>query len=171
MTRSKRTRGFTLVELMVVVGLIMLLVGLSLPNLLHSRSAANEASAIATLKAVQSAQAIRLERSGTVGSLPTLVTESYLPESLEDGVQSGYGFYVRVGRREYSGLSAAVAWPVKPGMTGDHVMLITPDGKIYRVNREWKSGKKAKRFATRNAYLKKFNEKVLVRQQWSLVGQ
>lgn len=49
---KRRVKGFTLVELTVVVGLITVLAGVSIPNVLRGRIAANEASAQSALKTI-----------------------------------------------------------------------------------------------------------------------
>src|SRR5436853_4122949 len=56
MSRPSQKRGFTLIELLMVVALILIIMGLALPNLLQSRLSATEASAVSTLRVLSSAE-------------------------------------------------------------------------------------------------------------------
>lgn len=49
-------KGFTLIELMIVVAIIAIIAAIAIPNLLRSRMAANEANAVAAVKAYSTAQ-------------------------------------------------------------------------------------------------------------------
>lgn len=64
--------GFTLVELMLVVGVIGLLLAIAVPNLLRARMSANEASAISSLRTISSAQATFAASCGSGFYAPTL---------------------------------------------------------------------------------------------------
>ncbi len=52
----RRSSGFTLIELMIVIAIISVIASVAMPNLLASKKAANESSAIATMRSLVSAQ-------------------------------------------------------------------------------------------------------------------
>ena len=66
--RRSLERGFTLVEIMIVVAIIALLAAIAIPNVLRGRTTANESAAIGNLRALISS--LEMERSVN-GSYPT----------------------------------------------------------------------------------------------------
>ena len=68
---SRIHRGFTIIELMIVVTIIAIIASIAIPNLLQARMASNETACIATLKAIATAQAQfrRLDHPFSTGTL------------------------------------------------------------------------------------------------------
>ena len=60
-------RGFSLIELLIVVAIILVIVAIAIPSLLHSRIAANEASAVYSIRTINTAQTTYTTTYPTVG--------------------------------------------------------------------------------------------------------
>src|SRR3569832_1061902 len=52
----RKQKGFSLIELLIVVAIILIIAAIAIPNLLRSKMAANEASAVASVRTINTAQ-------------------------------------------------------------------------------------------------------------------
>src|ERR1700687_3715132 len=65
-------RGFSLIELLIVVAIILVIAAIAVPSLLHSKIAANEASAVYSVRTINTAQVTYATTYPTVGYAASL---------------------------------------------------------------------------------------------------
>jgi prepilin-type N-terminal cleavage/methylation domain-containing protein len=150
--RSKLA-GFSLIELLIVVAVILVIAAIAIPNLLRSRMAANEASAVASIRSINTSQVVYqstynvgfaatlldLGDGGTVANcapsiLPTKTSSCLIDATLASGSKSGYNFlYTPVASGAVIGIYGINADPVSAGGSGQRHFF--SDGTlVIRVN-------------------------------------
>lgn len=137
MKLKKNEKGFSLVELLVVVIIIAIVAAIAIPNLLASRRAANEASAISSLRTVHSAQATYQATTGGntayAANLAALNTASLIDAALSSGTKSGYTFQVTTSAGTPPNTNyCAAAKASTQGSTGVRSFGVANDGVIYQ---------------------------------------
>src|SRR5262244_931379 len=90
----KIDKGFSLLELLIVVAIILIIATIAIPSLLRSRQAANESAAVAELRTINTAQ-------GNYGNITQLVSMGLL-DSRFNGTLSGYNFSITSTGADYT---------------------------------------------------------------------
>jgi type IV pilus assembly protein PilA len=121
----KKTKGFSLLELLIVVAIILIIATIAIPSLLRSRQAANESAAVANLRTLNTAQVTYLSSSaGDFGEIQDLI-DAGLVDATFNGVKAGYNFDIVASGSDYT----ATAVPASTN-TGRFGYYSTPDAVV-----------------------------------------
>jgi len=123
---KRNNKGFSLLELLIVVAIILIIATIAIPSLLRSRQAANESAAVANLRTINTAEVTYLSSSGgNYGDLPALVSAGLLDSTFTAGVKAGYNFNVAASGQDYT----ATAIPASSN-TGRFGYYSSPDAVV-----------------------------------------
>ena len=153
---SRKAKGFTLVEIMIVVAIIALIAAIAIPNLLRARHNANETAAIGNMKTlVDSLESFRANQAPTTypgaGVISGVVPVSnllglantvppYIDAVLAAGTRQGYTFTYTPGLVRVVTINGVnfnaydtytlVVNPITPGTTGTRGFFVDETGVI-----------------------------------------
>jgi type IV pilus assembly protein PilA len=147
----RKQKGFSLIELLIVVAIILIIAAIAIPNLLRARIAANESSGAASIRTITTAMVTYQTAYPTVGyasALATLgtggvntacpgpaqATACMIDGQLASGTKSGYGYNAAgIGTAPTTSFIAS-ANPMTLQTTGIKGFCATEDGVVRYVS-------------------------------------
>ncbi len=141
---KKSSKGFSLIELLIVVAIILIIAAIAIPNLLRSRIAANQASAVGSLRTLNTAEitysstynvgfTATLSYLGpTTSTNPTSTAAGLIDSVLAIGSKSGYSFAYYPGVTDTTGRINTYSFTAVPitSSTGTNYYFTDQSGVI-----------------------------------------
>lgn len=158
---ERNPRGFSLIELLIVVAVILVIAAIAIPNLMRSRAAANQASAVGSLHVLNTAEATYSSTYGgysptlgylgppSTGTMPTPSGAGLIDSILSGGApgatessKSGYTITYSPGVASATGTIysySITAGPITPGQSGYNYYYTDQTG-VIRQNSTTEAG-------------------------------
>lgn len=92
----KRERGLTLVELLIVIGIVFIMLSIAVPRLLRALRSVDTAAAEQSLRIIATSEQLHQMKSGAYCPLEMLLSEGLVDERLAAGTRNGYRFRLQI---------------------------------------------------------------------------